>query len=57
MKTRVLSYRAGDDARSWLTHHGVAWGTVSPEKVPYSDLLFAASHGLGWSPEDSRQEA
>ena len=39
VKTRVLSYRAGDDVRSWLTHHGVAWGTVSPEKVPYYLLL------------------
>ena len=48
-RLKVLSYRAGETAVSWLSRHGAYPGTITPRRVPYFLLIAAGPEVVPWS--------
>jgi hypothetical protein len=48
-RVKELTYRDGEDWRSWLARHGVGAGSVEPAKVPYYLLLVGGPQRVPFS--------
>jgi hypothetical protein len=48
-RVKELTYRDGEDWRSWLARHGVGAGSVEPTKVPYYLLLVGGPQRIPFS--------
>ena len=48
LRYKELEYRPGDSVRDWLQRHNVAFGTITPSRVPYHLMLVGSPRSISF---------